>query len=67
MKISRQIGEIKRNSNIAILQTNRWDKVLAKVIAKGGEYGLPEDFIKAVFNAIHEVSVEVQNEIISGE
>ena len=67
MKISRQIGEIKRNSNISILQTNRWDKVLAKVIAKGEEYGLPEDFIKTVFNAIHEVSVEVQNEIISGE
>ena len=67
MKISRQIGEIKRNSNIAILQTNRWDKVLAKVIAKGEEYGLPEDFIKTVFNAIHEVSVEVQNEIISGK
>jgi chorismate mutase len=41
--------------------------VLAKVIAKGEEYGLPEDFIKTVFNAIHEVSVEVQNEIISGK
>ena len=40
---------------------------LAKVIAKGEEYGLPEDFIKTVFNAIHEVSVEVQNEIISGK
>ena len=67
MKISRQIGEFKKNSNIAILQTSRWDKVLAKVIAKGKEHGLPEDFIKTVFNAIHEVSVEVQNEIISGK
>ena len=65
MKISRQIGEFKKSSNIAILQTSRWDKVLAKVIAKGKEYDLPEDFIKTVFNAIHEVSVEVQNEIIS--
>ena len=66
MKISRQIGEYKKNSNIAILQTSRWDKVLAKVIDKGKEYDLPEDFIKAVFNAIHEASVEVQNEVISG-
>ena len=66
MKISRQIGEYKKNSNIAILQTSRWDKVLAKVIEKGQEYGLPENFIKEVFNAIHEVSVEVQNEVISG-
>jgi chorismate mutase len=66
MKISRQIGEYKKNSNIAILQTSRWDKVLAKVIEKGKEYNLSEDFIKAVFNAIHEASVEVQNEVISG-
>ena len=67
MKISQQIGEYKKNSNIAILQTSRWDKVLAKVIEKGNEYDLPEDFIKAVFNAIHEASVEVQNEVISGK
>ena len=67
MKISRQIGEYKKNSNIAILQTSRWDKVLAKVMEKGHESGLSEGFIKAVFNAIHEASVEVQNEVISGK
>ncbi len=67
MKISRQIGEYKKNNNIAILQTSRWDAVLAKVVAKGKEYGLPEKFITDVFNAIHEASVEAQNEIISGK
>ena len=66
MKVSRQIGEYKKNSNIAILQTSRWDKVLAKVVEKGREYDLSEKFLKAVFNAIHEASVEVQNDIISG-
>lgn len=65
MKVSRQIGEYKKNNNIAILQTSRWDKVLAKVVAKGQEYDLPEGFIKEVFNAIHEASVEIQNQIIS--
>ena len=67
MKISRQIGEYKKNNNIAILQTSRWDKVLAKVVEKGGEYGLPQGFVEDVFNAIHEASVEVQNEVISGK
>ena len=65
MKVSKQIGEYKKNNNIAILQTSRWDKVLEKVVAKGQEYDLPEGFIKEVFNAIHEVSVEIQNQIIS--
>ena len=67
MKVSRQIGEYKRANNVAILQTSRWDKVLAKVVAKGQEYGLPEDFVKEVFNAIHEASVEIQNQVISGD
>ena len=66
MKISRQIGEYKKSNNIAILQTSRWDAVLAKVVGKGKEYGLPKKFIEDVFNAIHETSVEVQNEVISG-
>ena len=67
MKISRQIGEYKKNHNIAILQASRWDSLLAKVVEKGIEYDLPQDFIKDVFIAIHEASVEVQNEIISGD
>ena len=66
MKVSRQIGEYKKNNNIAILQTSRWDKVLAKVVAKGEEYGLSEKFLTDVFNAIHEASVEIQNQVISG-
>ena len=65
MKVSRQIGQYKKDNNIAILQTSRWDAILAKVVEKGKEYDLPEKFLTAVFNAIHEASVEVQNEIIS--
>ena len=66
MKVSRQIGQYKKDNNIAILQTSRWDAVLAKVVEKGREYDLPEKFLTAVFNAIHEASVDAQNEVISG-
>lgn len=66
MEASRQIGECKKKSNIAILQTSRWDAVLEKVISEGREYGLPEHFVSAVFNAIHDASVQAQNDILSG-
>ena len=66
MKVSQQIGQYKKDNNIAIIQASRWDAVLAKVGGKGAEYGLPEKFLTDVFNAIHEASVEAQNEIISG-
>ena len=65
MQVSRQIGEYKKNNNVAIVQASRWDSLIEKVVRKGQEYGLPENFLKDVFNAIHEASVEAQNEIIS--
>ena len=64
MEISRQIGKYKKDNNIAILQTSRWDAVLAKVVEKGRECGLSEKFVTSLFNTIHEESVESQNQIL---
>lgn len=66
MKVSRKIGEYKKDNNIAIIQTSRWDSLMSKVVEIGEEYGLSDKFVKAIYNAIHEASVEAQNEIISG-
>ena len=67
MNVSRKIGEYKKNNNIAILQASRWDAVLAQVVEKAAVYGLSEKFVTTVFNAIHEASVEAQNDIISDD
>lgn len=60
MEISRRIGESKRENKIAILQTGRWEAVLADVVAKGKERGLDPEFVKTLFNAIHEASIKAQ-------
>lgn len=67
MKISRKIGEYKKENNIAILQTARWDSILESMVRKGAENGLSERFVAAVFNAIHDASVQVQNETLEGK
>lgn len=64
MAISRKIGLYKKEHNIAILQTSRWDSVIGGMIEKGKEYGLSEKFLTTMFNAIHEESVSIQNEIL---
>jgi len=64
MAVSRSIGEFKKANNVAIIQTSRWDNVLKNMIAKGEEFGLPKEFVKTIFNAIHEASVQAQNEIM---
>lgn len=66
MAVSRRIGMYKKEHNIAILQASRWDKLLAGMVERGKAYGLSKKFVEAIFDAIHEESVQVQNEILSG-
>jgi chorismate mutase len=65
MEVSRKIGTYKRVHNVAILQTGRWEQVLAGMKEKARKYGLSEKFIEDVFNAVHEESVRVQNEVLA--
>lgn len=67
MKISAEIGKYKKQNNITILQTGRWDKILEKVFRKGNEKGLNNDFMEKVFTAIHEASIDKQTEIMNAE
>ena len=64
MGISRKIGRFKKEHNIAIIQPKRWDSLLDDMIEKGKSYGLTEEFIRAMFNAIHDASVAEQNKIL---
>ena len=64
MEISRKIGQFKKDHNIAIIQPARWDSLLDDMICKGRSYGLSEEFVRAVFNAIHDASVVEQNKIM---
>ena len=66
MEVSRKIGAYKRDHTVAILQTSRWEELLAGRKEKARAYGLSEKFIEDAFNAIHEESVRVQNEVLSG-
>lgn len=65
MEVSRQIGQSKKENNVAIIQASRWDELLARVVALGESYGLEKEYVTAVFNDIHEASVREQNKILA--
>jgi chorismate mutase len=65
MRIADSIGEIKRENNVAILQTRRWNEVLDRMKSIGSEENLSEDFITEVFKAIHQESIQHQQQVIS--
>lgn len=65
MDIAKQIGEFKRDNNITILQTNRWDEIVHDRIEKGMKKDLTEDFIKEMFEAIHQESIRHQTKVMN--
>lgn len=65
MKIADKIGAYKRDNNITILQTHRWNEILDKAFAKGEAMGLGKDFITKYFDAIHMESINHQNKIMN--
>lgn len=65
MEISREIGRYKKASNIAIIQTARWEEVMEAAARAASVCNLDEEFLKKIFNAIHEASAAEQNKIIS--
>ncbi len=65
MKIAEKIGQYKKDNNITILQTNRWNQILERAFAKGEKLGLSKEFITKYFDAVHMESINHQNKIMN--
>ena len=65
MQIADQIGWLKKEKNVAILQNKRWNEILEKMIQDGTQKGLSEEFVVHLFKAIHQESISHQEIIIN--
>lgn len=63
MKIADAIGMLKKERNVAVLQSNRWNEVLGRMILDGEEKGLSEEFVLKLFKAIHQESISHQEKV----
>lgn len=64
MKIAEQIGQYKKENNITILQTSRWNEILERASAIGDKMGLSKEFITRYFDAVHMESINHQKKIL---
>lgn len=65
MKVAEQIGLYKKNNEITILQTNRWNEILERAFKQGDKLGLSKEFITKYFDAVHMESINHQNKIMN--
>lgn len=65
MEISEAIGKYKKENDITILQTRRYDEIMNNRKEKGAKMGLSDEFLTKLFESIHEESVTRQNIIMN--
>ncbi|WP_300254618.1 bifunctional 3-deoxy-7-phosphoheptulonate synthase/chorismate mutase type II [uncultured Alistipes sp.] len=64
MRVSRDIGQYKKEHDMPILQTQRYEELLARRAAQAVELGMDREFMRTVLQAIHEESVRQQMEVL---
>jgi len=67
METAEAIGRYKKQSNMTILQPDRWGEVIENSLEKGRKRGLSDRFTSKIFKAIHEESINKQTAIMNGE
>ena len=65
MKVAETIGKYKKENNITILQSTRWDEIVKRVMARGMSKGLSAEMIDTMFKAIHQESINHQMKIMN--
>lgn len=65
MNLAEKIGQYKKDNNITILQTSRWNEILERAFKRGEKIGLSNEFITKYFDAVHMESINHQNKIMN--
>ena len=65
MRVCREIGQYKKEHNMTVLQTVRYNEIQNKRGAQGTLCGMDPDFVRKVFEEVHEESVRQQIEIMN--
>jgi chorismate mutase len=65
MRVSREIGQYKKEHNMTVLQATRYDEILKDRMAQAEQMDMNGEFMKTVLEAIHEESVRQQINIVN--
>ena len=65
MRVSREIGQYKKEHRMPVLQTNRYDTVLNSRAKSAEELGMSGEFARVVYQAIHDESVRLKIEVLN--
>lgn len=65
MQVAEEIALHKKEHNITILQKGRYDQIMNDRIEEGKKFLLKEEFVKELYEMIHENSIKRQTEVMN--
>jgi chorismate mutase len=65
MNIAEKIAVYKKDNNITILQTNRWNEILERAAKKSEQFSLSKEFITKYLDAVHMESINHQTKVFN--
>jgi len=66
MKVADKIGELKKEKNVAVLQSKSGNDILGNMIVEEESKSKNEEIVLKIFKAIHQESINHQEKIIKG-
>ncbi len=67
MRVAENIGLAKKEKGVTILQTKRWEEIIERATQNGELQGLSKKFMIRYLKAVHQESIDHQNEIMNSE
>ena len=64
MSVAEQIGRIKRDNDVRILQSSRWEDIVKRTLARSSSLKLSESFLRTLLDAVHIESISHQNKVM---
>ena len=65
MQLSEEVGVLKRENNITVLQQEHWNKLISKRLNQSNDYHLTNQFVRTLMDAIHQESIRHQTRIMN--
>ena len=67
MNLSQEVGKLKRENNIMILQEEHWRKIINLRLKESDNYDLTPQFVRKIMDAIHQESIRHQTKVMNPE
>ncbi|MDO8609375.1 MAG: chorismate mutase [bacterium] len=63
MDIVKKIGAYKKQNNIPLLDSKRWEEVIKSKINLGNTLGIPQVLIEKIYNTIHKFALKIEKSL----